>query len=156
MQQETVIAKYDRLKHILGLYGQDMILGMLLMVIGLLFLHWFIHRFKSYLRVHKGNKWPVEMISAIVYFILLEIILSVSLVYMGLHAQTIVRFLLIIGLAIIALFILLRRYFPVMPFHDGNVVMLNGLLGKVETTNLYHTQLKTFDARWLTSPTTRS
>ena len=147
MQEETIIAKYDHLKHILGLYGQDMILGMLLMVIGLLFLHWFIRRFKSYLRVHKGNKWPVEMISAIVYFILLETILSVSLVYMGLDAETIVRFLLIIGLAIIALIILLRRYFPVLPFHDGNVVLVNGLLGKVEATNLYHTQLKTFDGK---------
>lgn len=87
MQEETIIAKYDHLKHILGLYGQDMILGMLLMVIGLLFLHWFIRHFKIYLIAHKGNKWPVEIISAIVYFILPEIILSVSLVYMGLHAQ---------------------------------------------------------------------
>jgi hypothetical protein len=27
MQEETVIAKYDRLKHILGLYGQDVVIN---------------------------------------------------------------------------------------------------------------------------------
>lgn len=147
MKEDTIISEYERLRHILGLYGQDIVLGMFLMVTGLLILHWFIRRFKIYLKVHKGDKWPVEMISAIVYFFLLEIILNVSLVYMGLDARTIVQFMLIIGLGIIALVILLRRYFPVMPFHDGNVVFLEGLLGKVEATNLYHTQLKTFDGK---------
>lgn len=155
MQEETMISKYERLKQLLGLYGQDLAVGMLLLVVGLIVLHGFIRRFKAFLDDRKGGQWPVGKITAIVYFILLEIIVNVSLVVMGLDAETIVRFVVIISLSVVALVILLRPYFPVLPFRVGNVVLLDGLFGKVMAINLYHTQLKTFDGKAVFIPNTR-
>ena len=50
MQEETIITHYEGLKHILELHGWDIAFGMLILVIGLLLLHWFIRRFKKFLR----------------------------------------------------------------------------------------------------------
>ena len=155
MPQEDLLSKYDRLKHLLGLYGQDLAQGMLLLVVGLIALHGFIRWFRDFLNDRKGEQWPVGKITAIVYFILLEIIVNVSLVVMGLDAETIVRFVVIISLTAIALIILLQRYFPVLPFHVGHTVKIDGLFGKVAATNLYHTQLKTFDGKAVFIPNTR-
>jgi small conductance mechanosensitive channel len=155
MSQEDLIGKYEQLKHLLGLYGQDLAVGMLLLVIGLIALHGFIRWFRSFLVQHKGDQWPVGKITAIVYFILLEIVVNVSLVIMGLDAETIVRFVVIVSLSVVALIILLRPYFPVLPFHVGHTVKIDGLFGKVVATNLYHTQLKTFDGKTIFIPNTR-
>ena len=155
MPQEDLINKYDRLKQLLALYGQDLAVGMFLLVVGLIALHGFIRWFRNFLVQRKGDQWPVGKITAIVYFILLEIIVNVSLVVMGLDAETIVRFVVIISLTVIALIILLRPYFPVLPFHVGHTVKIDGLFGKVLSTNLYHTQLKTFDGKAVFIPNTR-
>lgn len=155
MEAGNLVDKYGRLKDVLELYGQDLAQGMFLLVVGLILLHWFIRWFKAFLNEHKGDQWPVGNITAIVYFILLEIIVNVSLVIMGLDAETIVRFVVIFSLSAVALVILLRRYFPVLPFRIGNVVLIDGLFGKVEATNLYHTQLKTFDGKMVFIPNTK-
>lgn len=152
MPTETMLTKYERLKNVLGLYGQDLTQGMLLLVIGLILLHWFIRWFRPFLQERKGDQWPVGKIAGVVYFILLEIILNVSFIYMGLDAETVVRFVVIISLSFIAVVILLRPYFPVLPFHTGNTVLLEGLFGKVVATNLYHTQVKTFDGKTVFVP----
>ena len=65
------------------------------------------------------------------------------------------RFTIITGLTIIAMIILLRRYFPKLPFHLGNVVLIGGMFGKVAAINMYHTQMKTFDGKTVYVPNTR-
>jgi len=155
MQTQTYIDDYTRLQQLMKLYGQDLAQGMVLLVVGLILLHWFIRRLKNFLLARKGDQWPVGKIVAVVYFILLEIIVNVSLVVMGLDVETIVRFVVITSLTIIAVVILLRPYFPVLPFHVGHVVKIDGLFGKVVATNLYHTQLKTFDGKTVFIPNTK-
>ena len=98
MHEWTFMTKYERLKELMELYGQDLTQGMLILVMGLILLHWFIRRFKAYIDKHKGNQWPVKRISIIVYIILLFFILNVSLVRIGLDLETIARFLAIMGL----------------------------------------------------------
>lgn len=155
MQESTLMIKYEHLKELMELYGQDLTQGMLILVVGLILLHWFIRRFKAYIDKHKGDQWPVKTISTIVYIILLSFILDVSFAPIGLDMETIARFMGIISLAAIALVITLRPYFPTLPFHIGNVVHIDGLFGKVEATNLYHTHLKTFDGRLVYIPNSK-
>jgi len=155
MHEWSFITKYERLKEFMELYGQDLTQGMLILVLGLILLHWFIRRFKAYIDEHKGNQWPVKRISSIVYIILLFFVLNVSLIRIGLDTGTIARFLAIIGLVAIALMIVLRPYLPTLPFHIGNVVRIDGLFGKVEATNMYHTRLKTFDGRMIFIPNSK-
>jgi small conductance mechanosensitive channel len=133
------MTKYESLKEFMGLYGNILTQSMLLLVLGIILLHWFIRRFRVYIDKHKGNEWPVKRISAIVYIILLFLILNTILVRAGFDLETMVRFLTIIGLAVIALVIVLRPYIPTLPFHIGNVVNIDGLFGKVAAINIYHT-----------------
>ena len=155
MHEWTFMTKYDRIKELMELYGHDLTQGMLILVMGLILLHWFIRRFRAYIDKHKGNQWPVKRISSIVYIFLLFSILNVSLVRIGLDLETIARFLAIIGLAAIALVIVLRPYLPTLPFHIGNVILVDGLFGKVAATNMYHTHLKTFDGKMVFIPNSK-
>jgi small conductance mechanosensitive channel len=155
MHEWTFMTKYQSLKELMELYGHDLTQGMLILVMGLILLHWLIRRFKVYIDKHKGNQWPVKRISSIVYIVLLFFVLNVSLVRIGLDLETISRFLAIISLAAIALVIVLRPYLPTLPFHVGNVVLIDGLFGKVASTNMYHTQLKTFDGKMVFIPNSK-
>jgi len=56
---------------------------------------------------------------------------------------------------IVAIIILLRPYFPSLPFHVGNTVLIAGLFGKVESSNMYHTKLKTFDGKLVFIPNSK-
>lgn len=145
-------ADYKRLQETMELHGNVLIQGLLLLLFGLILLHWFIRHFRAYLDKYKGNQWPVKRISAIVYIMLFVLILCASLVHIGYDMGTMTRFLSIIGLAAIALVIVLRPYLPTLPFHVGNVVLIDSLFGKVEATNMYHTRIKTFDGKMVFIP----
>jgi len=147
--------EYERFKEFMERYGHDLIQGLLILVLGLMLLHWFIRRFKTYIDRHKGSQWPVKRISAIVYIILLALVLNVSLVRIGLDLETIAQFLAVVGLAAIALVIVLRPYLPTLPFHVDNVVLIEGLFGKVAGTNIYHIRIKTFDGRVVFIPNSK-
>lgn len=155
MHQWAFMTKYEHLKEFFELYGHNLTQSMLILVVGLILLHWFFRRFKAYIDKYKGNEWPVKRISAIVYIILLFFILNATLVRAGLDLETMVRFLTIISLAAIALVIVLRPYIPTLPFHIGNVVNIDGLFGKVAAINMYHTHLKTFDGRMVFIPNSK-
>jgi len=148
-------SEYERLREFMALHGHDLIQGLLILVIGLILLHWFIRRFRTYIDRHKGNQWPVKRISSIVYILLLVVVLNISLVRIGLDFDTIARFLAILGLAAIALVIVLRPWLPTLPFHVGNVVLIDGLFGKVAGTNIYHTRIKTFDGKVVFIPNSK-
>ena len=155
MRQWISMTKYEGLKEFMELYGNILTQSMLLLMLGIILLHWFIRRFRFYIDKHKGNEWPVKRISAIVYIILLFFILNTILVHVGFDMKTMVRFLTIIGMAAIALVIVLRPYIPTLPFHIGNVVNIDGLFGKVAAINIYHTHLKTFDGRMVFLPNSK-
>jgi small conductance mechanosensitive channel len=147
--------EYEHLKEIMELYGLDLIQSMLILVVGVVLLHWFIRRFRIYLDKTKGNQWPVKRISAIVYIILLFFVLNLCLFQIGLDIKTIGLFLAIISLFVIAFVIVLRPYFPTLPFHVGNTVLIDGLFGKVIAINMYHTHLKTFDGKMVFIPNSK-
>jgi small conductance mechanosensitive channel len=155
MQGQELIDRYEHLKSILSLYGQDLTQGMLVMVIGLILLRRFIRWFRAFLTTRKGEKWPVAKIVAAVYLILLDIIINVSLVIIGLDAAIIVRFVVVISLSAVALFILLRPIFPGLPFRVGNVVLIDDLFGKVAAIDLYHTRMMTFDGNTVFIPNSK-
>ena len=155
MEKGPLTQKYLRIQELLRVYGQDVILGMVILVIGMILLQWFIRRFHTYLSKHKGDKWPVRMITAIVYLFLLLVVLNFSFVFMGFHGETIANILSIITLLIIAIMIIFRPYFPNLPFHVGNIVLIAGLFGKVESANMYHTKLKTFDGKLVFIPNSK-
>ena len=155
MEEGTLIAKFERLKSVMSMYGQDMTQGMLLLVILLILLHWFMRRLRTYLNEKKGKTWPVGMVTGIIYILLLVVVFTVAFVFMGFDGRTIVRTLAILSLSGIAIMILLRPYFPTLPFHVGNTVIISGLFGKVEAMNMYHTQLKTFDGKTVFIPNSK-
>lgn len=155
MEKMLLIEDYERLKELMELYGRDLIQGMIILVIGVVLLQWFIRRFRMYLDKTKGNQWPVKRISAIVYISLLFFVLNLCLIQIGLELKTISLFLAIISLFVIVLVIVFRPYFPTLPFHVGNTVLIDGLFGKVISINMYHTHLKTFDGKMVFIPNSK-
>ncbi len=155
MEKLFLTKDYERLKEIMDLYGQDLLQSMFILVIGVVLLQWFIRRFRMYLDRTRGNQWPVKRISAIVYIILLFFVLNLCFVQIGFDFETIGLFLAIISLFVIALVIVLRPYFPTLPFHVGNPVFIDGFFGKVMATNMYHTHVKTFDGKMVFIPNSK-
>jgi small conductance mechanosensitive channel len=63
------------------------------------------------------------------------------------HTIVIRRTLIAISLAVIGVIIVFRPLFPTLPFKVGQVVKAGDLLGKVESTSLINTRLRTFDGK---------
>ena len=155
MEKLFLIKDYERLKELMDLYGRDLFQSMFILVIGVVLLQWFIRWFRMYLDKTRGNQWPVKRISAIVYIILLFFVLNLCFVQIGFEIETIGLFLAIISLFVIALVIVFRPYFPSLPFHVDNAVLIDGLFGKVTAINMYYTHLKTFDGKMVFIPNSK-
>jgi len=145
----------DRLTHagsMLGQHGPEMIQALLILVIGLVGLHWVMRRIKTLFDKIFDNRARAATVFSSIYVLLLTFILALTLVQLGMDSSNMLRIVIIISLILIAGIILFRPYIPTLPFKVGNTVKVGDLLGKVEAATLVHTRIRSFDGKTIFIP----
>ena len=148
----TEVERLKRIGVVLGQHGAEMIQALLILVIGLILIHWLMKRFKIFLDKTIANRSKAATIISSLYVFLITVILAAVLVQLGIDGRNVIRVVIIISLIAIALIVLLRPYIPTLPFRVGNTVKVGDLLGKIEATTLVHTRIRTFDGKTVFIP----
>jgi small conductance mechanosensitive channel len=89
------------------------------------------------------------------YVIFLVVLISAAMVEVGFDSLVIRRIIIVFALAAVAVVLIIRPYIPTLPFKVGQVVKAGTLLGKVESTSLINTRLRTFDGRTFFVPNSK-
>lgn len=95
------------------------------------------------------------MVGAVLFVLALAVALTFCLRLMGMNPHLVVRLMLAAAITALVLAFLLKPLLPNLPFKVGNTVQIEGLFGKVEATNLFHTRLKTFKGRTVFIPNSK-
>ncbi len=148
----TEVERLKRVGVVLGEHGAEMIQALLILVIGLILIHWLMKRLRNFLDKALSNRSKAATIISSLYVFLITVILAAVLVQLGIDGRNVIRVVIIISLIAIALIISLRPYIPTLPFKVGNTVKVGDLLGKIEATTLVHTKIRTFDGKTVFIP----
>ncbi len=140
----------------LGLYYGPVLLKALFMLLVSLvaakLAYWLCRRLLPRLRLSPR----VAGIAGAVFFVLiLAVGLAFCLRLVGFDPRLLVKLMLAVAITAVVLGFLLKPLLPNLPFKVGNTVQIEGLFGKVEGTNLFHTRLKTFKGRTVFIPNTK-
>jgi small conductance mechanosensitive channel len=148
----TTVERLKRVGVVLADNGAEMIQALLILVVGLILIHWLMRRLKIFLDKALTNRSKAATIISSLYVFLITVILAAVLVQLGIDGRNVIRVVIIISLIAIALIVLLRPYVPTLPFKVGNTVKVGDLLGKIEATTLVHTRIRTFDGKTVFIP----
>jgi small conductance mechanosensitive channel len=144
---EAEILKLGKFQEVIQLYGFDLLLSLAMLVAGLIVAK-LIHRYiKILLRRFIGKESTVATVANIISLLIVVYVISLSLHDMGMDTIVIRRIIIGLTLAVIAVIIVFRPLIPSLPFKVGQTVKTGNLLGKVESTSLINTRLRTFDGR---------
>jgi len=139
--ENTMVDRLTRAGSMLGQHGAEMIQALLILVIGLVALHWLMRRLKILFDRTFENRARAATVFS-----------TITLVQLGMDSNNMMRIVIIISLILIAVIILFRPYIPTLPFKVGNTVKVGDLLGKVEATTLVHTRIRSFDGKTIFIP----
>ena len=136
------IEKLAEIGKIVTIYGQDLILALVILVVGLIVSKMFITFFRRTLERFTSNVTLISIVSNILHFLILLIIVTAAVHQAGIDIIVIRRILIAITLAVVAILIIFRPYIPTLPFKVGNTIKTGDLLGKVEATTFLNTRLR--------------
>jgi len=146
-KMEQDILEFGKFQEVVELYGLDLLLSLAMLVAGLIVAK-LIHRYiKILLRKFISKESTVATVANIAFILILVYVVAVSLNNAGMHTIVIRRIIIALTLAVIAVIIVFRPLIPSLPFKVGQVVKAGDLLGKVESTSLINTRLRTFDGK---------
>ena len=97
----------------------------------------------------------ISTVSNIVNIIFLVIIVAAALEQLGMNTLVIRRIIFLVSLAVIGIIAIFRPLIPTLPFKVGNTVKVGDLLGKIESTTLLNTRMRTFDGRTVFIPNSK-
>ena len=152
---EQDILKLERFEQVVELYGLNILLALAMLVVGLIFTKYFHKYFKILLRKFMVNEPLIATIANIGSILIVVFVIAVSLQHVGMHTIVIRRIIIALTLAVIAVIIVFRPLIPSLPFKVGQVVKAGNLLGKVESTSLINTRLRTFDGKTFFVPNSK-
>ena len=144
---EQHILEYGKFQEVVQLYGFDILLSLAMLVAGLIVAKLFHKYFKILLRKFISKESTVSTVANIAAIQIIAYVVALSLHHVGMHTIVIRRLLVAISLGVIAVIIVFRPLLPSLPFKEGQVVKAGDLLGKVESTSLVNTRLRTFDGK---------
>ena len=150
-----LIERAERMREVLTTHGIDLAQALLIIVVGLIAIQWTMKKLKIYLERVMSNRAKAATIMYIIYILLLVVVVTSALVELGFDTRIVLRMLVIISLAAIAIIILFRPYIPTLPFKVGNTVKVGSLLGKIEATTMIHTRMRTFDGKTVFIPNSK-
>ena len=144
---EKEILEFGKFQEVVELYGFDLLLSLAMLVAGLIVAKLFHRYFKILLRRFISKEPTVATVANIAFILILVYVVAVALNNAGMHTIVIRRIIIALTLGVIAVIIVFRPLIPSLPFKVGQVVKAGNLLGKVESTSLINTRLRTFDGK---------
>ncbi len=147
--------KMERMGYMMTEYGANMIQALVILVIGLLLLQFVMRKIKALMDKKEKDHSRATTILSIVYILSFIIIVSAALITVGFDSHNLLRLIIMTGLVAIVILILLRPYFPKLPFKVGNTVKVGSLFGKIESITMVHTRMKTFDGKTVYIPNSK-
>ena len=144
--------KFQQFSNNVMLYGQEVIQGLIILVVGLLLIKLVPRYLKPLLRGIRVKETWVSVITNAVYVLLLALVVSAACHHAGMRGIVIMRVLGAVSIALVGLIIIFRPLFPTLPFKVGNTVKAGGVLGKVEAITILNTRIKSFDGRTVFIP----
>jgi len=149
------VARFEKLQSVMLTHGIDLILGLVLIILGVFAIKYLMRGIR-FLLIKLSMKEPALSTTCnALYIFFLVVLISTALVEVGFDSLFIRRILIVIGLAGVAIVLIIRPYIPTLPFKVGQTVKAGNLLGKVEATTLINTRLRTFDGRTVFVPNAR-
>ena len=133
-------------------HGQDVVLALVIVVVGLIAAKLLGRLFKLSLQRLSVKETYISMATNIFYIILLLIVATAALHRLGIKDVVLFNVVEAIILAAVVLIILFRPYMPRLPYVMGNMIKAGDLLGRVEGIDFFHTRLKTFDGKTVFIP----
>ncbi len=144
--------KFQQFNNDMLLYGRDVVQGLFILVLGLLFIKFLMRYLKPLLRGIRIRDTWVSVIANAVYVLLLALVASAAFHHAGMQGIVIIRTLGAVAIALVGLIVIFRPLFPSLPFKVGDTVKAGGVLGKVEAITLLNTRVKSFDGRTVFVP----
>ena len=153
--EQHLFPNMARYQAILHQYGFNLIRALAFLVIGLMVMKYISHGLSILLK-----KTPLSPASAattvnVVKAVLLLVVLMTAATEAGLDTRLVLRSLIVVTLAAVALIMLFRPYIPTLPFKPGNTIKTGEWLGKVEATTVISTRMRTFDGKTVFIPNSK-
>ena len=133
-------------------YGQEILIAAVMLLVGLIAVKFLIAWLRRTLPRFTGNHYLISIVTTALNIILIVLVITISLHYLGMKDLVIRRLLIAVTLVAVGFIVLLKPYIPTLPFKIGNTVEIGGLIGKVEAITFTYTRLKTFDGKTLFIP----
>jgi small conductance mechanosensitive channel len=152
---EGPLAEFKQLGEAIALHGQNFVLALIILVIGLIVLKMLTGLLRRLLDRSALKPQMVSTVSNIFYVILLFIVVAAALQQAGMATIVIRRILIVLGLTAVGLIAVFRPLLPTLPFKVGNTVKVGSLLGKIEATTILNTRMKTFDGKTVFIPNSK-
>jgi len=149
---EEQLAKFKSVGDMIASHGQDVVVALIILVVGLIATKMLTRLFRSILGRFDLKPAMVSTASNVFYVVLVMIAVATALHYAGIQAIVIRRILLSISVVVVGVIVIFRPLFPTLPFKVGNTIMAGDLLGKVEATTFLNTRLRTFDGKTIYVP----
>jgi small conductance mechanosensitive channel len=154
-EMEEQLANLNQMTGFVLQYGQDIILALLILVVGLILANLLRKLIRHALEKMTTNRTLISIVTHSLYVLILLLVVSAALQQAGMDTLVIRRIFVGVTLAVVTLIIIFRPYLPTLPYKVGNTIKTGDLLGKVEATSLINTKIRTFDGKTIFVPNSR-
>jgi len=149
---EDNLLKVNQMTGFVLKYGQEVILALLILVVGLILANLVKKFSRQWLGKMTSNRTLISSVTNILYVLILFFVVGAALQQTGINTLVIRRILIGTTLIFVTLIIIFRHYIPTLPYKVGNTIKTGELLGKVEAMSLINTRIRTFDGNTIYVP----
>jgi len=136
--------KMERMRYVVTECGADMIQALVILVLGLLLLQFAMRKLRAIMDKKAKDRTRTTKIPGIVYILALVIIVSAALITVGFDSRNLLRLIIMVGLGAIVILLVLRPYFPTLPFKVTTRSSIMPHVKKKNSTSIpYRTIIKT-------------
>ena len=153
--EQHLFPNLERYQAILNQYGFNLARALVFLVIGLLLMKVISRGLRTLLAKTKFSPAVASTVTNVVKALLLLVVLLSAATEAGLDTRLVIRSLVVVTLAAVALIMLFRPYIPNLPFKPGNTIRTGEWLGKVEATTFINTRMRTFDGKTVFIPNSK-
>ncbi len=146
------MVRIERIDEWFALYGQNVLWALVILLVGLFVANLLSMLFKQTMRRAKMEENRISLGSIILYSVVVVFAIMAALYRLGFQTISIIRIVLVVCLAAGLITMILRRYYPSLPFRIEDTVEVGGLIGKVEAITVLNTRLRTFDGKTIFVP----
>lgn len=142
----------DEVSKIGGEMAPMFVKGMVLLLIVLLIAS-YVGKFLAGILIKIGISERLSALSVTALHVLI-LITGTLLVLMviGIPGDLLLRFIIVILMAGLSIYIIVKPYLPHLPFVTGDIVEVSGVMGTVSRINIMYTQVKTLDGKFIFIP----